>query len=604
MTVSRSAPSVVVVVVACLFSFMARAQDDLGEGALGLRMQVKNGVLKSGVKQGETFQLDVILTVRGQDSVDELEMPDVTDFSVVSEQESSNASFFVKNGRRSVVVEHRRTLVLRADEPGKKEIGEATAKLGESTARAAPLRIRVIADPQAAPVDPTDVVDVSDKQESADAGVDAKEVRLPGARFGSSLPSVFLEVTADKESVVVGEQLTVTVEIWSQGPLGSYPRVPPQKPAGFLCLPIDDGTRLQAVQRSLGGRSWYVYPVTRDALFALAPGKKTLPTLEVQVSPAGSFFSRGQDVRVRSGTTVVDVKPLPDGAPEGFAAGSVGRFSLAVSARPRQVKVGEPFTLVVEATGFGNIDHLTLPVWSGDDRVRLFPPAERRERKDRDGVVAGRVVQETLVQPLDKGDIVVPPLSLVAYSPADGRYLTSTSTPLTVRVLAGAAGATTKTRARALLTAGPRPLVLDAPLRDDVIGNEIVFLGAGLGALLSVAGALVGFRRRQQDTAGARRRQRLEQRARDLKSTRELAATARLLLDAASDRAGDDVRSTPLAALPAMLVSRGVPAGLAQRAADALLVAEAARYSPGGQQQQARDDVVAAALALDALGVG
>ena len=75
---------------------------------------------------------------------------------------------------------------------------------------------------------------------------------------------------------------------------------------------------------------------------------------------------------------------------------------------------------------------------------------------------------------------------------------------------------------------------------------------------------------------------------------------AGLLLDAVGDRCGDDVRSTPLQSLPALLMARGVPSALAQRSAAALLLAEAARYSPGGQQVQARDDVVAAALAIDA----
>ncbi len=590
------------VVVVGLLSLAAMAGPARGEGAgLGLRMQLSGDVQKNGVRQGETFQLDVILTVRGQDSVDELDMPDVTDFSLVSEQESSNASFFVKNGRRSVVVEHRRTLLLRAEEAGEMEIGEATAALGDNNARAAPIRVRVTADPRKGKSD-------GDDDESGDpAGAETvpdrgnADARVPGARFGNALPAVFLEVVPDKESAVVGEQVTVVVEVWSQGPLGSYPRVAGLKPPGFLCLTLDDGARLQASQRQLQGRSWYVYPVTRDALFALTPGKKALPALEIQVSPAGSFFSRGQDVRVRSASVSVDVKALPEGAPAGFVDGSVGQFQLSVSARPRQVKVGEPFTLVVEATGFGNVDHLTLPSWGGDERVRLFAPAQRRERHDRDGVVAGRVVQETLVQPQDVGDVVIPALTLVTFSPADGRYLTSSSLPVTVRVQAGSGAAAAKTKTRALLSAGPRSLVLDAPLSDDVVNDRLVFGGAGIGALLSLCGAVLGLRRRRGHTALARRRQARALRARDLQASRDLAASARLLLDAASDRAGDDVRSLPLANLPARLESRGVPAGLAQRTADALLGAESARYGPGGQQQQARDDIVAAAMALDLL---
>ena len=609
----------IVIVIAVIVSTLgsaasAKGTAPAGEAVLGLRMQVEPSVLKSGVKRGDTFQLDVVLNVRGQDAVDELEMPDVTDFSVVSEQESSDVKFFVQGGRRVVIVEHRRTLLLRADEVGIMEIGDAAATLGESSVRAGPIRIRVRekagggarATSEDEDDDDDDDVNDDDKKPAAansksssvaDAGVAAEPVA--GARFGSALPSVFLEVVLDKQTAVVGEQITAIVEIWTERALSSYPRVAGQKPPGFLCLPIDDGAALQASQRRLHGRTWYVYPVTRDALFPLAVGKKTLPAVELQISPAGSFFSRGQDVKVRSAVSVIDVRPLPEGAPSTFSIGSVGQFQLTVSARPKQVKVGEPFTLVVEATGVGNVDQITLPTWSGDAHVRLFPPSERRERRDRDGVVAGHVVQETLVQPQDSGDVVVPALSLTTFSPADGRYLTSTSASLVVRVQ-GVAVVGAKARARTVLSAGPRSLVLDAAVREDVVENDVVYGGGGAGLLFSVLGVVLGVRRRQGATEISRQRQRQHDRARDLAATRDLSVAAGLLLDAVGDRCGDDVRSTPLQSLPALLMARGVPSALAQRSAAALLLAEAARYSPGGQQVQARDDVVAAALAIDA----
>lgn len=600
---ARSAGAWLWVLVCCVAS-AGRADDD---AAVGLRM-VTNATT---VKQGETFQVDVILTVRGQDSVDSLEGPDTTDFTLLNESESQKASFFAKNGRRSVVVEHKRSLLLRADDAGTFEVGEAKAILGEASARAAPIKIKVIGDKKAraANDDDNDDNDGAAKDgagDDDDKAPDDDERAGPGARFKGTPPSVFLEVTPDKDSAYVGEQIGVVVEVWSQVPLGSYPRVPGLKPAGFVCLPLDDGTRLAATQRSLRGKSYYVYPVSRDALFALTPGKKSLPVLSLDVSPAGSFFSRGQDVRVTSPPVSVDIKPLPTPVADGFVDGNVGAFRLSVTTRPSVVKVGEPFTLVVEASGHGNVDSVHLPSLDPGfaDRadVRVFPPTEKRERRDRDGVVAGRVVQEILVQPQRADDVVVPALSLVTFWPAEGKYLTSTSAPLTVKVQ-GAKSAQQQQKAKAtrstLSGTGPRPLHLDVAAADDGPGDGVVVASAGASAVAVVVSLLLSLRRKRRASAGEQRRARFAARKRALDEAKDLGALHKLLLDALADRAGDDTRATPHGALPVLLVARGVDADTAQRAADALRAAEAARYSPGAAPKKLKEDVAAVVAALD-----
>jgi hypothetical protein len=72
-----------------------------------------------------------------------------------------------------------------------------------------------------------------------------------------------------------------------------------------------------------------------------------------------------------------------------------------------------------------------------------------------------------------------------------------------------------------------------------------------------------------------------------------------LLLDALADRAGDDVRATPIADLPGLLEQRGVSSSTAARVAAVLRAIDAARYAPGGAQQKLRDDVAALVDAID-----
>jgi len=568
---------------------------------LGLRMTTN----ATTVREGDSFQLDVVLTVDGQDAVDEFDLPDLTDFSVLQESEAQGASIHIVGGRRRVVVEHRRSFVLKATEPGTKQIGEAVARLDGSTARAAPITIRVIPTrPAPAPTpalsSTSDAVPVTPEPEAAPS-----TMAEPGARFGDELPRIFAELRADKRRAFVGEQITLLGEVYSQVPLGQYPRVPGQKPPGFVCLPLDDGTRLQATQRVLGGRSYYVYPVSRDAIFTTRVGRVTLAPLELEVTPAGSFFSRTQDVRLKSAPVELEIVALPEPVPPDFQPENVGRLELRATARPTAVKPGEPFTLAVEVVGWGNPDAFVLPRWAGDGDARLFPPTTKRERRDQEGLIAGRVIEETLVQSGRPGRITIPPLQMVVFDPSEGRFVTKSTAPLTVVVGGGPAvaanGAATPTK-RQLIGHGARPLALDIDPR----GSAAFAHAPGIGAVIGAVGVLVGvvgrLRRRREDSAAGQQARRRAERAAAAAAARDavdVGAAHRLLLDALAERCGSDVRACESAQLPDTLVERGLGAGLAARVARAIVAGEAARFAPGGQKAEAVTELLACLAVVD-----
>lgn len=546
---------------------------------------------QSEVPQGETVRLDVVLTVRSQQQVEELSLPEIPHaFTIMQERRASSTQVGSVNGKRSTTVEQRYMFVLRAEEAGTFRIGDASARLGRAVARAAPVTIKVT---------PSESADGEDAAPAA-AGP------LPGARFGKDVPAAFLEINVDKDTAWLGQQVTVTTEVYTQQPLSQWPRMAPLKPAGFFCVPLLGDDRPAPGQRSINGRLYYVYLVNKDALFATSSGTKTISAQTVDLVPAGSFFSRSRDVQVKSAKLVVNVKTLPDeGKPDGFAGGNVGHWQLAMSARPQVATLGQPFTLVVTATGTGNIDQVQMPTWDGGNVARVFPPTSRIERQPTsatDSDLGGRVVAEMLVQPLREGDVKVPPLTLHTFDPDKGEYHSSTTSSIVVPVKAakGAAAAVQGNNGgRQLIAKGARPLHANAALTPPPSDMPVVG-GAAIAALGGIAWAAGGARRRRRSSTEGVREAARKARAAALSEAAargDLAALERIVLDALADIYGASVKSCTTSALEAELAARGADKALVEDVVRFIKDVEAARYMKGGAPGE-RERMAKAATSL------
>lgn len=538
------------------------------DAPISLRMDVDD----TDVAQGESVRLDVVLTVRSTQQVEELSLPDVPrGLSVTQERRATSTQVGTVNGLRSVTSEQRYMFVLRADEAGAHRIGEATARLGRTVARAAPVTINVSA--ASAPVDD-------------DEGATSQ----PGARFGKDLPAAFLEVTVDKDTVWTGEQVTVTTEVFSQQPLSQWPRMAPLKPAGFFCVALLGDERPAPAQRSVGGRLYYAYLVNKDALFATSPGALSIGAHSVDLVPAASLFSRARDIHVTSAQVPITVKPLPtERRPEAFSPGNVGRWELTASIRPPTATLGQPVTLTLTATGNGNVDQLQLPTWDGGSVARVFPPTSRIERRNTSPTetkIGGRVSAEMLVQPLREGSLTIPALTLVSFNPQIGAFTTSTTKGLAVPVKGPRPlDATAPARsARQLIAKGARPL--HAGVRIESPPSDLPVIGGAVLAVVGFATFALGQRRRRRRSSSAGEREAARRaRAKALEDARtrgDLAALERIVVDALADTFGPAMRSSSTADLEAVLLAGGAERTLVDCVLRFICDVEAARYMQDG----------------------
>ena len=148
------------------------------------------------------------------------------------------------------------------------------------------------------------------------------------------------------------------------------------------------------------------------------------------------FFNQGDQKQFPLATEQVKVQSLPlpaENVPTNFN-GAIGNYTLAVTAGPTNIAVGDPVTVRVEIAGRGALDAIKLPDQSNWSGFKLFAPSSKVETSDQLGVEGTKTFEE-IVTPQNADVRELPPLAFSFFNPDDGKYhtLTQPAMPLAVR---------------------------------------------------------------------------------------------------------------------------------------------------------------------------
>lgn len=187
----------------------------------------------------------------------------------------------------------------------------------------------------------------------------------------------------------------------------------------------------------LDGASCTAYDFT-TSVSARQSGRYLLGPAELeaeQLSPASgaaAFFgaTESSPVVIKSQPVTLTVLPVPlQGRPDGFA-GAVGRFTVSVSARPREVSAGDPVTVRTVIRGEGAEREFSCrPIEARG--FRGYPPVQ--------GKGAGELSCEQLLVPETPAAAVIPPVRIGFFDPATERFGSAQSEALRLRVRSAAA---------------------------------------------------------------------------------------------------------------------------------------------------------------------
>ena len=332
-------------------------------------------------------------------------------------------------------------------------------------------------------------------------------------------------------------------------------------------------------------------------------------TVEIGISTATVPAEPSQTSYIlKSAPVIVDVRPLPPGAPVGFE-GAVGSFDISAEVDADTGKVNEPVQLTVRVSGEGNIETLPDPAWPefADWRVVELPAAADSQVVD--GRITGSRTYQIAMVPKKAGQLTIPEIVYTYFEPNLEEYVRAAATPIVISISeadrpsvsppsldAGAAAVEEDDSEARHVKAVPSSL---RQLGRELTDSAIYWAAWGIPAL-AIAAAVAWRRRldaREAALATSRRRNALPNARATLARAAASGddprvAAADAVLSYLSDRLGEALGGLTREALVRHLQDTGVPPDLGRMVEETLATGEAARYTPQASSAAVKTDQV------------
>ncbi|MGR3174327.1 MAG: BatD family protein [Candidatus Scalindua sp.] len=258
---------------------------------------------------------------------------------------------------------------------------------------------------------------------------------------------IFIELSTDKKEAYIYEQIIESFKLFFQKGLPidnlDYDAASTKS---FLAEKLGEERRYEEV------RDGILYNVIelRTALFPLVSGNIEIPPAKFkcdiiirQQSYSNSIFDEfigrgGRKYPIERSTDSIKlkIKSLPElDKPEDFA-GTVGKFTMDVLAKPIKVKVGDPITLSINIRGEGNIQTIGEPVITpGDEKdFKIYPAETDMTITDRGEGIRGEKLFSKVIEPQHEDIDFIPVISFSYFDPELEKYKTITHDPIPIVV--------------------------------------------------------------------------------------------------------------------------------------------------------------------------
>ena len=415
-----------------------------------------------------------------------------------------------------------------------------------------------------------------------------------------------VEAVVDLESPYVGQQVVFTLRYFRTP---SYLRRPDYEAPDFTGFWRHQNPTQRWLETTYSSRS-YRMVVLNTIIFPTLAGPATIGPATIRTHRIDRFGRRSPvSERFYTEPLSLHVRPLPPGAPDGFA-GAVGKLGITSSVDSSDGAVNEPVILTVVLSGEGGIETLPHPVLPDLPQWRSFDSPPTIEAEAVDDTLAGRRVYQRTFLPEAQGEFTIPAISYSYFDPFAETYETVSTDPIEVTIAPGNAEAPVAPlpdvpRAQVERLAAdirhikPAPAVLEpgaAPLTERggywiAWGLPLVILLAGVGWRLRTRIGRGDAMLVRMANAQSVARERLELARMEMDGPH--AAAGRALTSYLGDKLGRPVTGLTHTGLSELLARRGVDDDLTRRVRASLASAEGAQFSSGEVPDSSAEELLA-----------
>lgn len=377
----------------------------------GKAQELQTSVDKNPVPPGESFQYTITL----KDAQGRIESPDFEGFPDFRGPSRSTQVRMV-NGKvsRRITVKYK---VRAPEEEGEYRIGPIRANTDKGELKGPAIELKV----------DTGAPTSGKKEKSASA---------------SSQPSgngrLIARIRSDRSKVYEGEEVLVTYELYSRYrniklAQRNFPSID-----GAWTEEIDDdgNTGWQEGVERIDGKPYKKAILKKVLIYPQKSGELQIDPLELTCLVNRGFFSQGEKKKVKSNSPVLQVEPLPEGAPESFK-GAVGDYELQASLDRNKAKTDASVNLRVKIEGKGNLKLVEGPDPGIPPDIEHYDPnVDRRMNVGAQGIY-GSKEWEYLIIPRQSGTYEIGPIEFSYFHPEKEEYRTLSSGPYELQVQKG-----------------------------------------------------------------------------------------------------------------------------------------------------------------------
>jgi len=393
-----------------------------------------NGSAKQTVRTGERFKLFYEINAKAS----EFSLPQINDFSVLSNvNQSSSSSFSFSGGKSTSSVTYTFYVILQAVNEGTFTISPATVTVKNKKYQSNSINVKVV---KGSTQTQTQTTKSRTNQNTSNQNQSQSQNKN----------KLFVKSIISKPEVYQGEQLIITHKIYSRVNIMGLNNYKMPAYTGFWKEDIKTDSQINVTEEIINGARYTTGVFSNSVLLPQRSGDITIEPMAVDCivrevvtnnNPRNvwdSFFNTYQDntYTVKSNSLKIKVKPLPPNKPASFS-GAVGNFNLASSISQQSIKSNEGINYKITISGKGNLKLIDKFNIEFPSDFEVYKPKITDNISVTNSGISGKRLFDYLIIPRHAGNFTLPPVEISYFDPEKKQYVTLTTNQFDITVEKG-----------------------------------------------------------------------------------------------------------------------------------------------------------------------